>query len=218
MESHSHIIHEMPPLSEKDCFYVVDRYKTEFTYPMHSHGEFELNFIEHGTGVKRIVGDAAEVIGEYDLVLITGKDLEHVWEQFECTSASIREITVQFSPDLLSKSELISKNQFASIRKMFDQAQCGISFPMSTILRVYHLLDRLTKEEQGFYSVLNFLTLLYELSLSEDYQMLASSSFAKIDMQAESRRILKVQKFINESYKTNKIGRASCRERVTSTV
>ena len=33
--------------------------------------------------------------------------------------------------------------------------------------------------------------------------MLASSSFAKIDTQAESRRILKVQKFINESYKTN---------------
>ena len=35
-------------------------------------------------GVRRVVGDSAEVIGDYDLVLITGKELEHVWEQHEC--------------------------------------------------------------------------------------------------------------------------------------
>lgn len=74
------IIHEITPLSEKDCFYVADRRKKEFTYPMHSHKEFELNFVEHAPGVKRTVGDSIEVIGDYDLVLITSPDLEHVWE------------------------------------------------------------------------------------------------------------------------------------------
>ena len=70
------IIREITPLSEKDCFYIVDRRKTEFTYPIHCHSEYELNFIEHAPGVRRVVGDSAEVIGEYELVLITGKELE----------------------------------------------------------------------------------------------------------------------------------------------
>ena len=38
------IIHEITPLSEKDCFYIVDRRKTEFTYPIHCHLEYELKF------------------------------------------------------------------------------------------------------------------------------------------------------------------------------
>ena len=75
----SNIIREITPLSDKDCFYIAERYKTEFTYPSHNHAEFELNFTEKAAGVRRIVGDSAEVISDYDLVLITGKDLEHVW-------------------------------------------------------------------------------------------------------------------------------------------
>ena len=102
------IIREITPLSDKDCFYIAERYKTEFTYPIHNHSEFELNFTEKAAGVRRIVGDSSEVIGDYDLVLITGKDLEHVWEQNECRSKEIREITIQFSSDLFFKSFISS--------------------------------------------------------------------------------------------------------------
>ena len=77
----SHIIREITPLSDKDCFYIADRRKTEFTYPIHCHKEFELNFVEHGKGLKRIVGDSVESASDYDLVLITSSDLEHCWER-----------------------------------------------------------------------------------------------------------------------------------------
>ena len=73
------VIHEITPLSERDCFYVVDRHKKEFTYPIHCHSEYELNFIENASGVRRTVGDSVETIGDYDMVLITGNELEHVW-------------------------------------------------------------------------------------------------------------------------------------------
>ena len=63
---------EITRLSDKDCFYIVERHKTEFTYPLHRHKEFELNFIEKGKGVRRIVGDSVEEIGDYELVLIGG--------------------------------------------------------------------------------------------------------------------------------------------------
>lgn len=108
-------IREITPLSDKDCFYIADRHKKEFTYPMHSHREFELNFVVHASGVRRIVGDSSEVIGDYDLVLITSPDLEHVWEQNTCTSSDIREITIQFVPAFMSG--LIDTNQFDMIRK-----------------------------------------------------------------------------------------------------
>ena len=58
-----HIITEISPLSEKDCLFIVERYKTEFTYPLHNHKEYELNFVENGAGVRRIVGDSVEEIG-----------------------------------------------------------------------------------------------------------------------------------------------------------
>ena len=132
MENSNYIMREITPLSERDCFYIADRRKTEFTYPIHCHAEYELNFTEHASGVRRVVGDSSEVIGDYDLVLITGKELEHVWEQHECTSKDIREITIQFSSDLFFK-DFINKNQFGSIRQMLEKAQCGISFPMQAI-------------------------------------------------------------------------------------
>ena len=194
----NHIIREITPLSDKDCFYIAERHKTEFTYPIHNHAEFELNFCEKAAGVRRIVGDSAEVIGEYDLVLITGKDLEHVWEQNECNSKEIREITIQFSSDLFFKS-FIHKNQFDSIRRMLERAQKGLCFPMSAILKVYSMLDTLASENQGFYAVLKFMTILYELSLfEEEARTLSSSSFAKIDIHSDSRRI---QEYINLHYK-----------------
>lgn len=196
----NHIIHEITPLSDKDCFYIAERYKKEFTYPIHSHQEYELNFTEKATGVRRIVGDSVEVVGEYDLVLITGKDLEHVWEQHECTSEQIREITIQFSSELFFKS-FINKNQFDSIRKMLESAQKGLCFPVSSILKVYHLLDTLASEKEGFYAVIKFMTILYELSLCDDSRTLSSSSFAKIGVHSDSRRVQKVQDYINGHYK-----------------
>ena len=154
----NNIIREITPLSDKDCFYIADRYKTEFTYPIHCHKEYELNFVEHGSGLSRIVGDSKECVGEYDMVLITSPDLEHVWEQGECRSGNIHEITVQFSPAFLSG--LINKNQFERVEKMLNRARNGLCFPMPAILKVYNLISDLSKEK-GFYAVIKFMTLLY---------------------------------------------------------
>ena len=200
------IIREITPFSAKHWIYIAERYKTEFTYPIHKHSEFELNFTEKAAGVRRVVGDSSEVIGDYDLVLITGKDLEHVWEQNECRSKEIREITIQFSSDLFFKS-FINKNQFDSIRRMLDKAQKGLCFPMSAILKIYPLLDTLASEKQGFYAVIKFMTILYELSLfEEEARTLSSSSFAKIDVHSDSRRVQKVQEEIRLGQLASMVG------------
>lgn len=194
----SEVLTEITQLSELDCFHIVDRRKTEFTYPLHRHREFELNFVEHGEGVKRIVGDSMETIGEYDLALIGAENLEHVWEEGNCKSNEIREITIQFSPEFFSPA-LLAKNQFDSIRKMLKSAEHGIAFSLEAIMRVYPYLDNLASEQDHFVQFLKFLWILNELSKSP-YKILASSSFAHSTRNQESRRVTKIKQYINDHY------------------
>jgi AraC-like DNA-binding protein len=193
------VLHEITPLSDKDCFYIIERNKTEFTFPLHNHTVYELNYVENARGVRRVVGDSVEEIGDYDLVLITGKDLEHTWQNWNCQSGDIKEITIQFSSDLFIRN-FIDKNQFRTIKEMIEKAQKGITFPLSTILKIRPLLRSLSHEEQGFYAVLTFLTILYELSVSNDIRTLSSSSFAQAEQTYDSRRIKKVDDYLNAHF------------------
>ncbi len=194
----SEVLTEITQLSDLDCFYIAERHKTEFTYPLHRHREFELNFIEHGAGVRRIVGDSIETVGDYDLALIGAENLEHVWENGVCNSPDIREITIQFAPDFLG-DKILGKNQFDSIRKMLKAAEHGLSFPLDSIMRVYHHLDTLASDPDHFSQFLKFMSILNELSKGE-YKRLASSSFAHSSRNQESRRVTKVKQYINDHY------------------
>ena len=193
------VIHEIPPLMSKDALYIADRRKKEFTYPIHNHEVFELNFVEHAAGVLRTVGDSSEVIGDYDLVLITSPELEHVWEQHTCRNDNIREVTIQFFLDL-SDDGYLAKTPFLPLRKMLLQARRGISFPMDDIMRVYTLIDTLSSVKDGFYAVMQFLTILYELSKSKHIHVLATNSYAKVESESDSRRVLKVKNYIAKNY------------------
>lgn len=195
----SRVIHEITPLMGRDSLYIADRRKKEFTYPIHNHEVFELNFVEHAAGVRRIVGDSNEIIGEYDLVLITSPDLEHVWEQNDCKSDDIREITVQFHLDLSNESFLTHK-PFYTMRKMLMEARKGLAFPLEDIMRVYNHLDTLSSVKEGFYAVTQFMTVLYELSKSTRTRTLATSSYAKVEADSDSRRVLKVKNYIAKNY------------------
>ena len=83
---------------------------------------------------------------------------------------------------------------------MFEKARKGVAFTPEAIDKVYPLLDSLSSTKDKFYSVINFLTLLYELSLADGTRELASSSFAKVNVDSESRRILKVKDYISKHY------------------
>lgn len=193
------VIHEITPLMGKDILYIADRHKKEFTYPIHNHEVYELNFIEHATGVRRIVGDSTEEIGEYDLVLITSPDLEHVWEQGKCNSPDIREVTIQFDLDM-SETSMFCRNPFNSMKKMMAEGRKGLCFPLSAIMKVYSLIDKLSSITDGFYAVMQFMTILYELSKSDGARTLVTSSYAKVSDESDSRRVLKVKNYISKNY------------------
>jgi AraC-like DNA-binding protein len=177
--------------------YVADRHKKEFTYPIHRHDVFELNFVENAAGCLRIVGDSSEVIGDYDLVLITSSDLEHVWEQHECRSDDIHEVTVQFCLNFEDEHTPFRTNPYKSIYQMMMRAKCGLAFRRPAIMTVYPRLVKLASIDDKFLMAHELIYILHELSKFDDAYELASSTFAKVDVSNESRRVMKVRDFIN---------------------
>lgn len=174
----SKIYREKSPLSEKDCFVVFDRRKSSFTFPVHVHPEYELNFVDGAPGAQRIIGDSVEYIGEKDLVLIASPVLKHAWKNGNCTATNIHEITIQFHPSLIE--QCLDKNQFKSIQRLFTRAAKGVCFGPATTERVLPLLRILTMETDGFYAVMRLFILLYELSKGDDFRELSSTAAPKM--------------------------------------
>lgn len=191
---------EVSPLSSKDCFIVIERFKNTFNFPIHIHPECELNFIEHAEGAQRIVGDSVETIGESELVLITNPKLEHAWVNHACKSELIHEITIQFHTSSIP-GELLEKNQFKSIKDLFERAKKGVVFGEQTIEKMRPLLKSITYQIDGFYSVLKLLSILHELSLDKDARELASRSFVELNNHVDGDgRINKVVEYLNMNY------------------
>ena len=81
-----------------------------------------------------------------------------------------------------------------------QEARKGLCFPLDAIMHVYHLIDTLSTIKDGFYAVTQFMTVLYELSKCDGARTLATSSYAKVEAESDSRRILKVKNYISKNY------------------
>lgn len=199
MADESRVLHEITPLGDYEFLYIADRHKKEFTYPIHYHNILELNFVEHGAGVRRVVGDSSEVIGDLDLVLITSGDLEHVWEQHQCTSEDIHEVTLQFDLNF-SDTSIFATNPFRSIKLMLDNARKGLAFPEDAIRKVRSRIINISSITDGWQASMELLQILHELSECPDARTLASSAYAKVIVESDSRRVLKVKEYISKNY------------------
>lgn len=191
----SKILTEITPLSEYDLFYLVDRYKQEFDYPIHKHKEIELNLVCNCEGCQRVVGDSIETVDYYDLVIVSG-DLEHGWLQNGVqTNGKIREITIQWENETLHPVKF-SKTQFSSLREMFLKSKNGIVFGQDIIKKLLPKFNQLVEPMPGFMRFLKLWEILFDLSISNDYRVLSTTSFAKVEDNDTSRRIKKVKEYI----------------------
>lgn len=195
------ILTEVPPISDQDTFVVFERRKSNFNFPIHIHNEYELNYIMGAKGARRIVGDHVAEIGDREMVLITGRNLEHAWLDGNLApGADIYEVTIQFAPDLFQGGGFIDRKQFAPIKKMLQDAQHGIVFSEKTILQSESAIHQLIHSTDNFNSVLIFLSLLNQLAHDPDYTVLSHSHFSKLEDTYDSRRIRTVMEYLNSNY------------------
>ncbi len=192
------IYREITPLTQDDCFTIFSRPKETFDFPLHFHEEFELNFIEHAPGAKRIVGDHQGVLGNWELVL-AGSNLPHGWFTHECACEDVFEITIQFHRDLFDP-KFLRRNQLSPIRTMLERSARGILFSESTAQSIKPRLMDLS-QKSGFNSVLDLFSIFHDLSTSGQMQMLSNPTFTNQKFDNYSRRIEKAFNFMNEHYK-----------------
>jgi AraC-like DNA-binding protein len=189
---------EITPLQEDDCFLVFDRERDLFTFPIHFHPEYELNFIAKAKGARRVVGDHLGETGDKELVMV-GPNLYHGWENYKNTGEEMHhEITVQFPRDLFQE-HLLQKNILKPIREMLHNANRGILFSEQTTEMAGERLMQISKK-RGFDSYMEFQSLLYDLAISRDQRLLTNISFQKTNDFFNSDRIEKIYNFVRENY------------------
>jgi len=187
---------EITPLTEGDCLLVFDRKKLNFDFPLHFHPEYEINFIFNAEGAVRIVGEHREPIGKWELVL-TGPNLMHVWEQGDCHTSDIHEITIQFHRDLFHQT-LLDRNIMKPVKDMLDRSTRGIAFSEETIQTLQPRITNLA-HKSGIDALIELVSLLFDLSNSRGQQML-SSTMLKNDDFYNSGKIKNVHDFVQQHY------------------
>ena len=189
---------EITPLREDDCFLVFDRERSLFTFPIHFHPEYEINFIVNGTGARRVVGDHIEEIDDYELVIV-GPNLYHGWENYRNTGKSLmHEITIQFPRDIF-EGGLISKNILKPVRDLLHNANRGVLFSEETAINLKSRLFGLA-QKRGFDSFIEFQSLLYDLSISRGQRLLTNISFQSNSDFHNSERIEKIYNYVRANF------------------
>tara|TARA_R110002073_G_scaffold30361_8_gene94779 strand:- start:242 stop:1114 length:873 start_codon:yes stop_codon:yes gene_type:complete len=191
---------EITPLTSQDCFLVFDRTKTHFDFPIHFHPAIELNFISNAKNVRRIIGDSMEEIGELELVLV-GSGLSHGWEQHNCTSNKIREVTIQFHNDLFNK-DFLGRSIMKPVKDMFDRSAHGILFSEETTKVMAPRLKRVSKLTSIDY-FLELQSIFFDLAISRNQRLLSTSTVRLEDFENDDRLKL-LYYFIQDNY-THKI-------------
>lgn len=187
---------EIIQMGSHDSFLVFDRTKEKFDFPLHYHPEFELNYISNGSGLRRVVGNSISEIGNKELVLL-GPNLEHCWEQHNCTQKPIHEITIQFQNTLLPES-LLMRGIMRPIKKMLEKSRRGIVFSGRAIQNVESRILNVTKLD-GFDYFTELLSILYDLAVSRN-QILLSTSMARTENGRDNEKLDKVYIFIEKNY------------------
>ncbi|HAH22455.1 MAG TPA: AraC family transcriptional regulator [Prolixibacteraceae bacterium] len=194
--SKNNIQREITPLAQGDCLLVFDRVKTHFDFPVHFHPEFELNFVFNAIDAERNVGDHKSLIQEYELVLV-GPNVYHGWDNGQCKSDRIHEITIQFPRDLIHES-LLSRNMMKPLKEMLANASAGILFDDHTTRLIAPRLQELS-QRNGMEAFIELISILNILSVSEHQKLLCPFPLNSSNV-ANSDRIKKVYEYIERNY------------------
>lgn len=187
---------EITPLTPEDSFLVFDRIKYAFDFPVHFHPEYELNFIQNGKGLRRIIGDSMEEIGDIELVLV-GPNLEHGWELHNCRNENIREITVQFHQNLFDE-RLLARRMMKPIKDLLESSGQGIVFSEEVSESVKPRIMKLSKLVNVEY-FLELIGILQELAVSEQQRALSSYVPRKSDI-ANWDKTKIISEYVQENY------------------
>lgn len=148
---------------------------------IHSHKNFELNYITSGTG-RRIVGDNISGFERGDLVLL-GPDLPHCWELLDAENNEPPTCIVTHFSENIINSDFFKMPELEKVVALLKQANRGIRFKVENDKEIREVLTEMS-ECQGLEYYIGLLKIFNNLIKIEDREKLSnpmnqSSVFSK---------------------------------------
>lgn len=169
----------------------------------HYHPELELVTVLKSKGT-RFIGDSIKKFQPKDVVLI-GKNLPHMWlndpKYFQDDKTLIAEaISIHFKEDFLGE-RFLQLTEMKPIVELFKKAEQGILFknlPKSLRQAIINLND-----ETDFNKTHQFIGILHQLALHEDFKLLASAGYVASLKLEEPKLSNKVIAYIFKNFNTD---------------
>ncbi|HLR31621.1 MAG TPA: AraC family transcriptional regulator [Fodinibius sp.] len=178
---------------DKNSFLVREHELGPHTSKIHSHGNYELNFIKRGWG-RRYVGDNISSFQAGDLVLM-GPDLPHCWE----VKGTYQEnppkcIVIHFQEEFLG-SEFINTPELTPVLELLRDSSQGLHFKGPQIIDVRERLERMLKLD-GLNSLIRLLEVFGLLLEFKEYTYLSTPGYIKQANQSDFNKINKIYEYI----------------------
>lgn len=136
---------------------------------VHSHKNFELNFISSGAG-RRIVGDNISGFEKGDLVLM-GPDLPHCWELLEEDQMAFCIVT-HFSEDIVT-SDFFKMPELEKVVNLLKESKRGLRFKIKDGKKIRQVLEKMTQLE-GLDYYIHLLRIFNKLLKTEEREKLSN--------------------------------------------
>jgi AraC-like DNA-binding protein len=165
----------------------------EHTSKIHSHKNFELNYVVSGSG-RRIVGNHITSFEEGDLVLL-GPDLPHSWEILKPRqNATPACIVIHFYENIIS-ADFFNIPELEEVEVLLKQASTGISFNGSTAQKIKSNLEKLVNLD-GLESYIELLKVFNILLKSKEREYLSENVGNMPAFSKDLNRLNKVYEYV----------------------
>lgn len=165
----------------------------KYTARVHSHKNFELNFILSGSG-KRIVGNNISSFDKNDLVLLA-PNLPHCWEFLQTENEEPPKcIVIHFYEDLIS-SDFFNKPELEVIVDLLKQADAGLFFSGREIPEIKLILEELPNQ-QGLTSYISLLQIFSLLLQCEKKESISQGTIVHGGFDQKLQQINKIYEYV----------------------
>ncbi|MBX2874027.1 MAG: AraC family transcriptional regulator [Saprospiraceae bacterium] len=169
-------------------------------YPWHYHPEYELIYVEKSYGI-RLMGDHIGNFNDGDLVFISA-NVPHVWRNDKAfyrddPNLMVDVYVIHFLEEHFHR--LLSLVEAKAIRELFRKGQRGLSIYGETHQRISQMVKTIY-HTRGFTRIVMLLDVLNILSLSDEYESLASAGFHAVNNKLDSERMTKIYDYVMTNF------------------
>ena len=169
------------------------------TTRIHSHRNFELNFISSGSG-KRIIGNSISGYMHGDLVLL-GPHIPHCWDNLETEPDTVAEcIVTHFNENIIS-SDFFNIPELEQVVDLLKNASNGIWFKGKKVEKVGQTLKKMVNLK-GLERYIELLKVFHLLLQIDDREILALPSSLTNSFDTDHDQINKIYEYVFNNIQT----------------